>query len=95
MNIRPLGDRIFVKRVEQSEKTEGGIFIPDTAQQKPMEGIVAAVGFGTYDKDGNRNKFHVKEGDRILFGKQSGTEIQVNGEEFVFLTEENIIGVLR
>lgn len=94
MKIRPLGDRIFVKRVENNEETVGGIIIPDTAQEKPMEGTIVAVGPGNYE-DGERVALHVREGDRIVFGKWSGDDVEIDGEEFVILTEDNIIGVLK
>jgi len=95
MKIRPLGNRIFVKRIEKNEKTSGGIIIPDTAKEKPMEGIVIAVGPGNYDDNGNRIPLSVNEGDRVVFGKWSGEDLEINNEEFVVLTEDNIIGVLK
>lgn len=95
MNIKPLGDRIFVKRIKPVEKSIGGILIPDTSQDKPMEGIVVAVGFGSYDDKGERNTFHVKEGDRVVFGKWSGDDVEFDGEEYVVITEDNIIGILK
>lgn len=93
--MRPLGDRIFVKRVESSTQTSGGIFIPDSAQASSMEGVILAVGPGSYDKKGNRNKMNVSEGQRVIFGKWSGDEIVIDGEEYVMLTENDIIGVLK
>ena len=95
MIIKPLGDRIFVKRIEQVEKSIGGLFIPGTAQEKPMEGVVVAVGTGAYNDKGERNTFYVKEGDRIVFGKWSGDNIVIEDEEYVIMTEDNIIGVLK
>lgn len=95
MIIKPLGDRVFVKRIEQVEKSIGGILIPDTAQDKPMEGIVIAVGTGSYNDKGERNTFSVKEGDRIIFGKWSGDDIIIDGDEYLIITEDNIIGILK
>ena len=95
MNIKPLGDRVFVKRIELAEQSIGGILIPETAQDKPMEGIVVAVGVGSYNDKGERNTFHVKEGDRVIFGKWSGDDVEVDGEEYVVMTEDNIIGILK
>lgn len=95
MIIKPLGDRILVKRIEQKEKSIGGLYIPDTAQEKPMEGVVVAVGTGTYNDKGERNTFYVKEGDRVVFGKWSGDDIVIEDEEYVIITEDNIIGILK
>ena len=92
--LRPLGNRILVKRTEQANQTPSGIYIPDTAKDKSMEGTVIAVGPGTYEK-GTRKKPAVNEGDRVVFGRRSGDEITYDGEEYVMLTETNIIGVLR
>jgi chaperonin GroES len=94
MKIKPLNDRIIVKRLEEEQKTAGGIIIPDTAKEKPQEGEVVAVGPGKRDDDGNRMALEVKEGDRILFGKYAGTEIKIDGEEHVFMREDDILGVL-
>ena len=94
MKIKPLNDRLIVKRVEEEQKTAGGIIIPDTAKEKPQEGEVVAVGPGKRDEDGNRIPLEVKEGDRILFGKYAGTEIKIDGEEHVFMREEDILGIL-
>ena len=80
--MRPLGDRIFVKRVKSSTQTSGGIFIPDSAQASSMEGVILAVGPGSYDKKGNRNKMNVSEGQRVIFGKWSGDEIVIDGEDY-------------
>jgi chaperonin GroES len=94
MKIRPLGDRILVKRVKEEEKTKGGIIIPDTAKEKPQEGKVVAVGRGKYE-DGKLVAPDVKAGDKILFGKYSGSEIKLDGEEHVVLREDDILGVLE
>ncbi len=95
MKIKPLNDRVIVKRVEQEQKTSGGIIIPDTAKEKPQEGLVVAVGPGKRDDDGNRTALEVKEGDRILFGKYAGTEIKIDGEEHIFMREDDILGILN
>ena len=94
MKLRPLQDRILVKRVEEEEKTKGGIIIPDTAKEKPAEGKVVAVGNGKLDENGKRIALEVKEGDRILFGKYSGTEIKIEGEEFLIMREDDVLGVI-
>jgi chaperonin GroES len=94
MNVRPLGDRVIVKRVEEEEKTESGIIIPDTAKEKPQEGKVIAVGPGRKE-DGKVIALDVKRGDRILFGKWSGTEIKLDGKEHLILREEDILGVIE
>jgi len=93
-SIRPLHDRVLVQRVEQEEKTAGGIIIPGTAQEKPMEGIVIATGTGTRDDSGKVHPLDVKEGDRILFGKWSGTEVKLNGEDYIVMKESDIMGVI-
>ncbi len=95
MNFRPLGDRVLVKRVEEEQKTRGGIIIPDTAKEKPQEGEVVAVGPGARDEDGDYIKMDVKAGDRILFGKWSGTEVRVNGEDLLIMKESDIMGVVE
>jgi chaperonin GroES len=95
MNIKPLNDRIIVKLLEEEEKTAGGIIIPDTAKEKPQEGKVVAVGPGKLDDAGNRTAMDVKEGDRILFSKYAGTEIKIEGEEHVFMKEDDILGILE
>jgi chaperonin GroES len=95
MNIRPLHDRILVKRVAEEEKTKGGIIIPDTAKEKPIEGKVVAVGNGKILEDGTVRPLEVKKGDRILFGKYSGTEIKIEGEEHLILREEEVLGVIE
>ena len=94
MAFRPLGDRVLVKRVEGEQKTKGGIIIPDTAKEKPQEGEVVAVGPGARDESGKIQPLDVKAGDRILFGKWSGTEIKVDGEELLIMKESDILGVL-
>ena len=95
MNIRPLHDRVLVRRIEEDAKSPGGIIIPDTAKEKPMEGEVLAVGGGTRDDNGKLAPLDVKKGDRILFGKWSGTEVTVNGEELVIMRESDVMGVLE
>ena len=94
MAFRPLGDRVLVKRVEEEEKTKGGIIIPDTAKEKPQEGEVVSVGTGTRADDGKVTPLDVKAGDRILFGKWSGTEVKVDGEELLIMKESDILGVI-
>jgi len=95
MKIRPLQDRVIVKRLEEEEKTKGGIIIPDTAKEKPMEGLVIAVGKGKTTEDGKLIKPDVKSGDRILFGKYSGTEVKIDGEERLIMREDDILGVIE
>jgi chaperonin GroES len=95
MKIRPLQDRVLVKRLEQEEKTKGGIIIPDTAKEKPIEGKVIAVGAGKVGDDGKQRPLDVKPGDRVLFGKYSGTEVKIDGEEALILREEDILGVIE
>ena len=95
MKIRPLQDRLIVKRVAEENKTKGGIIIPDTAKEKPLEGKVIAVGNGKILEDGSVRKLDVKAGDRILFGKYSGTEVKVDGEERLILREDDILGVIE
>ena len=94
-SFRPLHDRVLVKRVKEEEKTRGGIIIPETAQEKPQEGEVVAVGPGARDEDGERVELDVKVGDRILFGKWSGTEVKVDGEELLIMKESDIMGVIE
>jgi len=94
-SFRPLHDRVLVKRVKEEEKTKGGIIIPETAQEKPQEGEVVAVGPGARDEDGERIEMDVKVGDRILFGKWSGTEVKVDGEELLIMKESDIMGVIE
>ncbi|MSP62033.1 MAG: co-chaperone GroES [Myxococcales bacterium] len=95
MKIRPLQDRIVVKRVPEEEKTAGGLYIPDAAKEKPVEGEVVAVGSGKVLEDGKVRQLDVKVGDRILFGKYSGNEIKLDGEEHLILREEEILGVIE
>ena len=95
MKFRPLHDRVLVRRVEQDDQTAGGIIIPDTAQEKPMEGEIVAVGSGTRTEDGKVRPLDVKAGDRILFGKYSGTEVKVDGEELLVMREEDIMAVIE
>jgi len=95
MKIRPLGDRILVKRIQEEEKTKGGIIIPDTAKEKPQEGKVVAVGKGKTTEEGKLIAPDVKAGDRILFGKYSGSEVKIEGEEHLILREDDILGVLE
>jgi chaperonin GroES len=94
MAFRPLQDRVLIRRIEQDEKTAGGIIIPDTAKEKPMEGEVVAVGPGARGEDGTLHPLDVKPGDRVLFGKWSGTEIKLDGEDLMIMKESDIMGVL-
>jgi chaperonin GroES len=95
MKFRPLHDRVVIRRVEQEEKTAGGIIIPDTAKEKPMEGEVVAAGPGARGEDGRIQPLDVKAGDRVLFGKWSGTEVKLDGEELIIMKESDIMGVLE
>ena len=95
MKIRPLGDRILVKRIKEEERTKGGIIIPDTAKEKPQEGKVVAVGKGKMTEQGKLPTPDVKAGDKILFGKYSGSEVKIEGEEHLILREDDILGVLE
>ena len=95
MKIRPLSDRIVVKRTQEEEKTKGGIIIPDSAKEKPVEGEVIAVGNGKVLEDGTVRKLDVKPGDRVLFGKYSGSEVKIDGEDTLILREEDILGVIE
>ncbi len=95
MKIRPLQDRVIVKRIAEEAKTKGGIIIPDTAKEKPMEGLVISVGKGKTAEDGKLIKPDVKAGDRILFGKYSGTEVKIDGEELLIMREDDILGILE
>jgi len=95
MKVRPLHDRVIVKRVKEEEKTKGGIIIPDTAKEKPVEGKVIAVGAGKVLDDGKRQPLQVKAGDRILFGKYSGTEIKLDGEDHLIMREDDIIAIVE
>ena len=94
MKLRPLQDRLLVQRVEEEEKTKGGIIIPDTAKEKPAEGKVVAVGKGKLDDKGKLIPMEIKKGDRILFGKYSGTEIKIEGEEYLIMREEDVLGII-
>ena len=94
-NIRPLHDRVILRRIEEGEQVRGGIIIPDTAKEKPQEGEVVAAGEGKYKEDGTRQALDVKPGDRVLFGKYSGSEIKIDGEEFLIMREDEILGVLE
>jgi chaperonin GroES len=93
-NIRPLQDRVIVRRIEEGEQVRGGIIIPDTAKEKPQEGEVIAVGEGKRKDDGSRIALDVKEGDRVLFGKYSGSEIKIDGEEYLIMREDEILGII-
>jgi chaperonin GroES len=95
MKLRPLHDRVVVRRVKEEEKTKGGIIIPDTAKEKPQEGEIVAVGAGAFGDDNERIALDVKVGDRVLFGKWSGTEVTVDGEELLIMKESDIMGVLE
>ena len=94
-NITPLHDRVIIKRIEDNvNQTAGGLYIPDTAQEKPQEGEVIAAGLGKYKEDGTRQALDVKAGDRVLFGKYSGSEIKLDGDEFIIMREDEILGVI-
>ena len=95
MKIRPLQDRILVKRIEEKETTAGGIIIPDTAKEKPMEGKVVAVGKGKLSEDGKLMPLDLKKGDRILFSKYAGTEVKIEGEEHLIMREDDVLGVIE
>ena len=95
MAFRPLGDRVLVKRVEEEQKTKGGIIIPDTAKEKPQEGEVVAVGPGARDDAGKIQPLDVKAGDRILFGKWSGTEVKIDGKDLLIMKESDVLGVVE
>ncbi|MEE9537533.1 MAG: co-chaperone GroES [Desulfobacterales bacterium] len=94
MKLRPLQDRILVQRVKEEEKTKGGIIIPDTAKEKPAEGKVVSVGKGKLDENGKRIAVEVKKGDRILFGKYSGTEVKIEDQEYLIMREEDVLGII-
>ena len=94
MQVRPLHDRVLVKRFNEEERTKSGLFIPDTAKEKPIQGEIIAVGQGRIGEDGKVRPLDVKKGDRVLFGKYAGTEIKIEGEEFLMMREEDILGVL-
>ena len=95
MKIRPLHDRLIVKRLEEEEKTKGGIIIPDTAKEKPIEGKVIAVGQGRMNKDGKKIPMDVKKGDRILFAKYAGTEVKIDGEEHLMMREDDVLAIIE
>ena len=95
MGIRPLQDRVIVKRLEEEQKTKGGIIIPDTAKEKPIEGQILAVGNGKILEDGTVRKLDIKVGDKVLFSKYAGTEIKIDGEEHLMMREEDILGVIE
>jgi chaperonin GroES len=95
MKIRPLQDRIIVQRLEEEDTTKGGIIIPDTAKEKPSEGLVIAVGKGKVTEDGKKLPLEVKKNDRILFGKYSGTDIKIEGEEYLIMREDDVLGVVE
>ena len=94
MKLRPLQDRILVQRVEEEDKTKGGIIIPDTAKEKPIEGRVIAAGKGKLNEEGKRIALEVKKGDRILFGKYSGAEVKIEGEEYLIMREDDVLGII-
>ena len=94
MKLRPLQDRILVQRVEEETTTKGGIIIPDTAKEKPAEGKVIAVGNGKVGEDGKRIALEIKKGDRILFGKYSGNEVKISGEEYLIMREDDVLGII-
>ena len=94
-NITPLHDRVIVRRIEEGEQVRGGIIIPDTAKEKPQEGEVVAAGQGKYKEDGTRQSLDVKAGDRVLFGKYSGSEIKIDGEELLIMREDEILGIIE
>ena len=95
MKFRPLHDRVVVRRIQEDERTKGGIIIPDTAKEKPQQGEIVAVGPGAPDEKGNLQPLDVKPGDRVLFGKWSGTEVKIDGEELLIMKESDILGVLE
>ena len=95
MQFRPLQDRVLIRRIEEEEKTKGGIIIPDTAKEKPIEAEILAVGSGTRDEQGKVHPLDVKVGDRVLFGKWSGTEVKIDGEELLIMKESDILGILE
>ena len=94
-NITPLHDRVIVRRIDEGEQVRGGIIIPDTAKEKPQEGEVVAAGQGKYKEDGTRQSLDVKKGDRVLFGKYSGSEIKIDGEELMIMREDEILGIIE
>lgn len=94
MKVKPLGDRVLVRRTEEENRSKGGIIIPDTAKEKPMKGTVSAVGPGEKTKEGDRRPMAVKEGDAIIFGKYAGTEIKIEGEEYILIKENEILAIV-
>ena len=94
MKFRPLHDRVLIKVLDSEEKTAGGIIIPDTAKEKPIEGKIVAVGIGRVGDDGKRIPLEVKEGDRVLFGKYGGTEVKIEGEEYLIMREDDVLGII-
>jgi chaperonin GroES len=95
VNIKPLGDRILVKRIEEEEVHKGGIIIPDTAKEKPQQGSIVAVGSGKVNEDGSRIPLEVKAGDRVLFGKYAGSEVKIGDEEYLIMREDDILGIIE
>jgi len=95
MKVKPLNDRVLVKRLEEVEMTKGGLYIPDTAKEKPVEGKIIAVGPGKVNDQGNRVALSVKEGDRVLFGRYAGSEIKIEGEEYLMMREEDILAIVE
>jgi len=95
MKVKPLHDRLIVQRLEEEEKTKGGIIIPDTAKEKPIEGKVISVGTGRIKKDGTKMPLEVKKGDRVLYGKYAGTEVKVDGEEYLMMKEDDILAIIE
>jgi chaperonin GroES len=95
MKVKPLNDRVLVKRLEEMQVTKGGIYIPDTAKEKPVEGQVVAVGPGKVNEQGNRMPLNVKEGDKILFGRYAGSEIKIEGEEYLMMREDDILAIIE
>jgi chaperonin GroES len=95
INIRPLQDRVILRRIEEGEQVRGGIIIPDTAKEKPQEGEIVAAGEGKYREDGTRQTLDVRVGDRVLFGKYSGSEIKIDGEELLIMREDEILGIIQ
>ncbi len=94
MAFKPLGDRVLLKPVEEKETKKGGIIIPDSAKEKPQEGEIVALGTGRLDEDGKKVEFSVKKGDRVMYGKYSGQEVKINGEEHIIIKEEDILGII-
>lgn len=94
MAFKPLGDRVLLKPVEEKETKKGGIIIPDSAKEKPQEGEIVALGTGRIDEDGKKVEFSVKKGDRVMYGKYSGQEVKINGEEHIIIKEEDILGII-